>query len=154
MGTFEVRLQFEKSIFLLKAVVVETNAFDAALGTDFTENEHFGGLVTQPTRLLIDGQEIPLSDDSSGKPRNYRLFRLFKTESYSLTKNLRDQVLKDLEVPSTSILIDVFANHRNYQETLYLTRENSAWRYNWTKLLRSEKDFLWLTPPFRNLQGW
>ncbi len=90
-------------------------------------------------------------DRSSQKPKINRIFPLFKTESYSLVKNLREQVLRDLEVPPTSIFIDVFENHKNHQEALYLTRDNSAWRYNWGRLLRSGKECLCANPPFSQL---
>jgi len=148
LGISDISLQFVKSIFTIKAVVVDTTAFDAVLGTDFTENEHFGGLLTRPTRLLVDCQEIPLNDRVTTSGRNSRLFRLFKTESYTLTKELRSQILRDLGVPESSVFIDLFANHMNQQEELYLTRENSAWRYNWTKLHKKETDFLWAIPTF------
>ncbi len=116
LGTSDIKLQFGKSIFYVKAVVVETSAFDAVLGTDFMENEHVGGILTRPTRLLIDGQNFTLVDHFLANPTNNRLFRLFKTESYTLAKYSRNQVLRDLEVSPTSIFIDVFANHRNHQE--------------------------------------
>ncbi len=153
LGTVYVNLALGKpqTCFQLKAVVVDTPSFDVVLGADFTNSEQIGGLLTQPSRLLVNGQEIPLVHRPSTLPINNRLFRLFKTESYSLVNQLRDQVLSDLEIDPKCIFIDVFGNHLNHQEELYLTRENSAWRYNWGKLIRSEKDYLWANPPFSQL---
>ena len=45
----------------------------------------------------------------------------------------------------------MFANDRNYQEPIYCTRKNSAWRYNWGELRKSDDVFLWANPPFSQL---
>ena len=150
-GNADLLLQFGPKVFQLSAVVVETNAFQAVLGTDFTESEHFGGLLTRPPRVLIDGQEFCLQDCPDTKPEIRRLFRLFKTESYSLTQSLRKDVLTSLDLSPNSISVDMFANHANFQESFYLTKSNSAFRYNWQKLLGGPEEFLWANPPFSQL---
>ena len=82
----------------------------------------------------------------------HRVFRLFKKESYSLIDALRDEVLSELRVPKTSILVDVFANHRNATESNYMTREHSAaLRYNWSTLRKEPLEVLWANPPFSQL---
>ena len=129
-------MQFGPNIFQINAVVVETSAFQAVLGTDFTESEHFGGLLTRPSRILIDGQEFAIQD-LDGKPEIQRIFRPFKTESYSLAKEVRKEILKQLEISDHHICIDLFANHVNFQEAMYMTKSNSAFRYSWQKLLRT-----------------
>ena len=151
LGNADIHLQFGTKVFQISAVVVDTNAFQAVLGTDFTESEHFGGLLTRPTRVLIDGQEFPVQDCVDPKPEIKRLFRMFKTESYSLTKPLRKEVLSQLEISPHQVCVDVFANHTNFQEPFYLTKSNSAFRYSWSKLLRTQDDFLWANPPFSQL---
>ena len=78
LGNADILLQFGAKIFQINAVVVDTSAFQAVLGTDFTESEHFGGLLTRPSRILIDGQEFVIQD-VEGKPEIQRIFRLFKT---------------------------------------------------------------------------
>ena len=150
LGTTNIVMQFGQHTFTQPAVVVDTPAFQAVLGTDFTESEHFGGFLTRPTRILIDGEAFPIDDCARTNACN-RLFRLFKTESYTLNPNLRAEILRELEIPKTAITLDVFANHQNHQEPKYLTRENSAWRYNWQKLLANDSQFLWANPPFSQI---
>ena len=81
----------------------------------------------------------------------HKVFRIFRTESYSLSSPLRDQVLQGLHVPKAFVTIDLFANHVNKQESLYMTRENSAFRYNWSLLRSQENQLLWANPPFSQL---
>ena len=46
--------------------VLETDAFEALLGTDFMDlNQHFGGLLVRPARLVIDGEEVPITDSTA-----------------------------------------------------------------------------------------
>ena len=151
LGNADILLQFGQKVFQINAVVVDTCAFEAVLGTDFTESEHFGGLLTRTSRVLINGEEFPLLDCVETKPEIKRIFRMFKTESYSLVKSFPQETLRHLEVLPHQICVDLFANHLNHQEPQYLTKGNSAFRYNWTKLLRSSDDFLWANPPFSQL---
>ena len=128
LGTTDLVLEFGQHSFSQKAYVVETTAFSALLGTDFTEgNEHFCGFLTRPPRILIDNEEFVCQDMGQTFACN-RIFRMFRTESYSLTPELRNQVFNELDIPKTQILVDCFANHGNHQERLYMTRENSAFR--------------------------
>ena len=76
---------------------------------------------------------------------------MFKKESYSLTDPLRTEVLRELEISPRQVLVDMFANHKNHKEALYCTRENSAWRYDWSALRKSESEVLWANPPFSQL---
>ena len=142
LGETNLQLQFGTKSITQKAVVIDTAAFQAVLGTDFLSNPRVGGLITQPppTRLLVDGEPIILQE--SGGSNIHRVYRLFKKESYSLEEKLREKALQELEVPKTSIFIDVFANFRNAKETKYMTRENSAWRYNWSLLRKSPSEIL------------
>ena len=151
LGNANIQLQFGPKILQVDAVVVETSAFEAVLGTDFTESEHFGGLLTRTSRVIIDGQEFLVKDCLETKAEIKRIFRMFKTESYSLTPAIRRDVFQELGVPTSQICVDVFANHANNQEPFYMTKANSAFRYNWSKLLRSSSDFLWANPPFSQL---
>lgn len=132
--------------------MVYTNAFQAVLGTDFLTNPRVGGLLTQPppTRLLVDGEAFSV-EPSSSSPQCHRIYRMFKKESYALTTEIRNEVLQLLEVPKMNIRVDTFANHKNAQESLYMTRENSAWRYNWSKLTRKNEEILWANPPFSQM---
>ena len=151
LGSTDLTLTFGSKVLRLHAVVVDTMAFNAVLGTDFTENESFGGLLTRPPRILIDGEEFSLQSSVGTILEIKRLFRLFKTESYTLVKDVKSKILQELNIPETKICIDVFANHVNFQEELYMTKGNSAFRYNWAKLLHGEADVLWANPPFTQI---
>jgi len=100
LGEAIFNLSFGQKILTQKAVVLDTSAFQAVLGTDFLQKPRFGGLLTQPPpcKLLVDGEMFPL-EDSTSAPTCHRLFRLFKKESYFLVPNLRDDALGKLEIP-------------------------------------------------------
>ena len=104
-----------------------------------------------PVRLLIDGNMVQLGNKNDSAQGLHRIFRMFKKESYTLIEKVKGEALAQLEVPSSCISVDLFANHRNFQESLYCTRQNSAWRYNWAKLRLNESEFLWANPPFSQL---
>ena len=77
VGTADLVLEFGKHSFVQKAHVVDTTAFSALLGTDFTEgNEHFCGFLTRPPRILIDNEEFQCQDMGAVFSCN-RIFRLF-----------------------------------------------------------------------------
>jgi hypothetical protein len=152
LGSADLILQFGSKVLKLNAVVVDTTAFSAVLGTDFTESESFGRLLTRPPRIIIDGEEFPISSSEGGHMEIKRIFRLFRTESYTLVENIKSKVLRELGISRRSIFIDMFANHANFQEPLYLTKGNSSFRYNWSKLVKEEQcDYLWANPPFSSL---
>ena len=43
-----------------------------------------------------------------------------------------------------------FASDADKQEILYMTEDNSAWKYNWQKLSQ-EAGVLWANPPFEDV---
>ena len=152
LGETNLQMNLGSKTIFQTAVVIETTAFQAVLGTDFLSNPRVGGLITQPppTRLLVDGELFEVQE-TQGTPTSHRVYRLFKKEGYSLTDSLRDEVLRELEVPKACFSIDVFANFRNCKESKYMTRENSAWRYNWSALRKESSEVLWANPPFSQL---
>ena len=153
LGEADLKIDFGQKTIVQRALVIDTSAFQAVLGMDFLSNSRVGGLITQPPpgKLLFDGELFPLMEIKCPQACK-RLFRIFKKESYALTQQLRDDILDKLEIQKKDISIDLFANHKNAQETKYCTRENSAWRYNWTSLLEEKKcKYLWANPPFSML---
>jgi hypothetical protein len=76
---------------------------------------------------------------------------MFKKESYSLVDNIREECMRQLEIPPRKVVVDLFANHKNHTESLYCTRENSAWRYDWSSLRKCEDECIWANPPFSQL---
>ena len=152
-GMAVLTLNFGGTPLCQKALVVQTDAFQAVLGTDFLTNPRVGGILTQPppVRLLIDGKTINLENTTPTSQKMHRIFRLFKKESYTLIKELRLSALAKLDVSVTQICFDMFANHKMCQEGLYCTRQNSAWRYDWSKLRLFDSEFLWANPPFSQL---
>ena len=56
LGEATLLLSFGSKAVAQKAVVIDTSAFQAVLGTDFLSNPRVGGLITQPppTRPLVD----------------------------------------------------------------------------------------------------
>ena len=158
LGTTNVDFCLGNHHFTQKAHVVETSAFEAILGTDFMEtNQKFEGFLVRPPRLLIQGEEIPCSDHSPIFTVQ-KLFRMFVTESYTLEPTLRESAMRQLDVPPNSVTLDLFASHSNHQEAKYLTRKNSAWNYDWSKIAEhpekasaTPQPTLWANPPFSKL---
>ena len=155
LGSTILTLRFDDKIFEQSAEVLDTNAFDAVLGLDFLSgNPRCGGILTQPPpeKLLFDGKLFPLksTQTSSTNFQVFRIQRIFKKESYTLVEQVKDEALKRLEIPRLRLCVDLFANHYNNQESLYATRANSAFFYNWSKL--GGEDILWANPPFSQME--
>ena len=149
LGETTLLLSFDSKAITQQAVVIDTSAFQAVLGTDFLSNPRVGGLITQPppTRLLVDGKPFVLQE-SLATCNIHRVYRLFKEESYSLTDTLREEVSSELRAPKTSLSVDTFANRRSATESKYMIRDNSAWRYNCSALRKELSEILWANPPF------
>ena len=79
LGETTLVLSFGNKAIQQKAVVIDTAAFQAVLGTDFLSNPRVGGLITQPppTRLLVDGEPFVLQE-SMASSNIHRVYRLFK----------------------------------------------------------------------------
>ena len=82
-------------------------------------NSRVGGLITQPPppRLLFDGALFEVSETHCASSC-HRVYRLFKKEFYAMTQNIRDDVLRELEIPKFYIQVDLFANHKNALEEI------------------------------------
>ena len=48
MGETDLKINFGQKSIVQRALVIETNAFQAVLGMDFLSNVRIGGLITQP----------------------------------------------------------------------------------------------------------
>jgi len=96
-------------------LVLETQAFEAVLGFDFIGKEPCGGILTypKPCQLIFKGKEYPLCDGNE-KVGCHKNFRLFKKESYSLHRDLRNKALIDLGISEGEVTMDMFANHFNH----------------------------------------
>jgi hypothetical protein len=149
-GVIDLALEFGESRFKQPALVVPTTAFQAVLGMDFLQNPKVGGLLTQPPpcKLLVDGKCYPLSETHGSQI--HRIYRMFKKESYTLVPRVKKEVLEALEVDELNLKVDLFANHQNFQEPKYCTRQNNAFFYDWSKLV-DDKGLVWCNPPFTQL---
>ena len=155
LGETELILRLELNDFSQKAHVLETDAFEAILGLDFlTENPRCRGILTYPSpaRLIFDGEEIILSNflGVNAKPSCFHVHRAFKTEAYTLIPEVKVSALQNLCLEN-DFLVDLFANHLNAQHKLFCTRQNSAFRYNWSSLCQGGNSILWANPPFSQL---
>ena len=150
LGTTDLTLQFGSKILTHKAYVLDTNAFEAVLGMDFLSSPRCTGIITfpSPPKLMVDGELFILQELPNTSAQ--KLCRIFKTEAYTLIEDVKKNVLEDLGIQKEKNVVDMFANHKNHQESLYCTRQNSAFFYNWESLLK-ENEFLWANPPFSQL---
>ena len=151
LGTTEMTLVMGEKVLKHKVHVLETDAFQAVLGTDFLKGPRCTGLITFPSpKLIFDGDQIPLRT-KKGQIVTHGLFRIFKKESYTLIPEWRSKVLHELGIPKIQLTIDMFANHCNFQESMYCTRQNNAFHYDWSELCKNGEDILWANPPFSQL---
>ena len=107
------------------------------------------GLLLRPARLIVNNQEIPLREES-GAQHLHRMVRV-PTEGYKLRSDLRFEALSKLGVSPSQLVVDLVASPKNTQESLFCTKANSAWKYNWKSLLKSDVEVLWANPPFSKL---
>ena len=66
--------------------------------------------------------------------------------------NHRTRALRELGLRQEQIKVDLFASPTNTHEALFCTKENSAWRYDWQRLVEKEDDVLWSNPPFTKIE--
>ena len=129
--------------------VLEIDALEALLGTEFMEsNQHFGGLLVRPARLVIDGEEVPITDSTAVFSLHKVLRLKVSDESYCLIPKLRKAVIARFNLSPSQIRVDCFANRANRQEALFRSKENSLWRYNLSQLRTKDSEVLWSNPPF------
>ena len=144
-----------------KCFVIPTDAFALILGMDFVRR-YVQGILLEPDRLVVSGQEFPLNIGSE------EVFRVFKTESYQLLPKLKEQAIRELSIspselnPSlpgpaltvssggetivSSCNVDLFASAKNRNETRFCSAQNSAWQYNW-----KEFGLSWANPPYSKI---
>ena len=152
LGTATLNFNLGPRSFQHPVQVLETDAFEALLGTDFMEsNQHFGGLLVRPARLVIDGEEVPITDSTAVFSLHKVLRLKVSDESYCLIPELRKAVIARFNLSPSQIRVDCFANRANRQEALFCSKENSLWRYNLSQLRTKDSEVLWSNPPFSKL---
>ena len=121
LGSTEVEVLLGLDLRLLqRCQVVDTNAFDCVLGTDFIHSGPVNGLLLRPARLIVNNQEVPLREES-GAQHLHRMVRV-PTEDYKLRSDLRFEALSKLGVSPSQLVVDLFASPKNTQESLFATR--------------------------------
>lgn len=153
LGEAEMVLKLGEKAIPLKAQVLDTDAFQAVLGMDFLQGPRCTGIITfpSPPKLMLDGELYPLMEHKSQKGVFSHVFRIFKKESYTLIHDVKSKALTDLAISRNDVSFDLFANHFNFQEEMYCTRQNSSFYYNWSSLC-SKGEILWANPPFSQLE--
>ena len=82
----------------------------------------------------VNYHEGRVDDEGRGQSSQGGEQKRFDCDSYKFNPKLRVDVLSQLKVKPTDIVADLFANYREKQELMYMTRKNSAWWYDWSKL--------------------
>ena len=75
---------------------------------------------------------------------------LGRRKGYKVDPKIRLEMFQKLGVDPTWVHIDLFASPDDAQERLFLTEQNSAWYYNWSKFCQ-EPMILWVNPPFGDI---
>ena len=145
LGSLAVDIPVGKEVVNINCLVLDTDAFQAILGMDFLRSPKVRGLMMNPPALLIGEDKVPLQELESDEHTN-RLFRTFRTESYTLEPKLRRGICQ------IGNMIDLFASDVNCQADVYCTKQgNSAWRYSWRRLGEESFRRLWINPPFTKI---
>ena len=147
--------------------VMQTEAFSLVLGMDFVR-KHVEGILLNPDRIIVKGQEFPMTPFSEYQQSNFRMFR---TESYQLIPSLKYQAIVSLGITQSELdpavvapalttnpdlqgerlvvsgcNVDLFASLKNRNERLFCCTSNSAWVYDWKNL-----GLVWANPPFSKM---
>ena len=153
LGSTKLTMKFDETLFEQKVQVMDTSAFDAVLGLNcLSGNARCSGILTQPPpeKLLFDGKLFPLKQARVDGMRVFKIHRAFKKESYTLTREIKENALQSLGVSRSDFVVDLFASFCNAQEPRFCTRKNSAFFYDWTSL--SQHGLLWANPPFSQME--
>jgi hypothetical protein len=138
LGTTTLEVPLGRNIIPQTMMVLETDAFDCVLGMDFLNQPGVQGLMFRPARIVVNDDEVELREDS-GSSLNY-MFRMFHTESYKLSPEYRHNAIEKLGLNRSQVKVDLFATRKNAQELLFCTKENSAWQYDWSKLVEKDEE--------------
>ena len=148
LGSTTMDIEIGNTRINQRMLVLDTDAFDCILGLDFMQHPEINGILMRPPRLMVNNQEVPLHQDCLA---NCVRILLFRTENYKLLPYIRNEVFSQLGINSLDVIVDLFASRENNQEALFCSKSNSAWSYDWGKLHKSDKDYLWANPPFSKL---
>ena len=150
LGTTNVEVDLGECKLLQKVHVVDTNAFQCVLGTDFLRSGPVNGFLVNPPRLVVENKTIPMREEPSHTVAG--IFRVFVTENYKLREDVRERSLAQIGVKPQNVSVDLFATAKNSHETLFCSKGvNCAWSYAWDKLTKRDDEVLWANPPFSKL---
>jgi len=91
LGTTNLEVDLEECKLLQKVHVVDSNAFECVLGTDFLRSGPVNGFLVNPPRLVVENKTIPMREEPCNKVAG--LFRVFETENYKLREDVRERSL-------------------------------------------------------------
>jgi predicted aspartyl protease len=156
--TVEMELTLGEETIKLVAYIMENptenNLSYPLIGMTFLHSPEVGGIIMWPKpKLIYKGVEYPMHDIEHWEARvkNVRTPKMmFKTESYSLTKEHREKAFEELQLPREKIQVDLFANQRNHQEEFFCTRKTNAFSFDWSEIC-GVNQILWANPPWTQL---
>ena len=148
-GTTDVEVNLGQHKFSQQVMVLDTKAFEEVLGMDFLHSSPMiNGILFRPARLVVNNEEILLREEV-GENVN-RLLRLFKTESYQLIPQVRNQALNDLGIKNKQVKVDLFASPQSNSEDLFCTKKNSAGNTIGVKCLKARTMTYGQTPIYQD----
>ena len=175
-GEIEGEVQAGEQKVLQKCQALDTDAFEAVLGTDFfAKNEWIKYLSLQePTHLLVVNEEqeweaIPLKETKCPRPtvktlKSFPLaldsevkqesilatLSLHRTQNYTLNSAAKGDAFRELGLnPNTcnGDFVQLFASKENADAEYFCTlKTNNTWWYDWGKL--GAWKMLYANPPF------
>ena len=144
-GDCEVEVPMGPRMIAHRFYVMDTEAFDFVLGTDFfVQHTQIQSLMLQAPYLLYvdhgDGREsVPLEQSehtssylrvSKEEPSN--MMAASKTEDYQLLREVLDQGLKELGYSREDLSVELFASDKQHVFDLYCSNgKNCCYKFYW-----------------------
>ena len=93
--------------------------------------------------LIQDGEYALINQRKSGIYARKR--------GYKVDPKIRAEIFQKMGVDRALICVDLFADQENALDQMYMTEQNSAWSYDWSKFCDDGK-ILWANPPIEDLK--
>ena len=155
-GEVVMPIQLGDVLMDINFTVLDTTAFEYLLGVPFLDKTETLGILLKPYARLVftNDREVRMVRQKSSECSISALGG--NLEGYKLHPNIRGQLLTDLDM---ECCIDLFASYENRSEDLFISEENDAFSYSWTRLsseinVNTKRDIaLWANPPFSQLSS-
>ena len=119
MGSTEVEVDLGSVKCMQICQVLDTNAFDCVLGTDFLHSGPVNGLLLKPARLIVNNKEFSLRE-SGNQPQVHRLSGMFSTDDYKFAVRFETNRKFGKASPTIGLRARSLCISRKHPRTIFL----------------------------------